>query len=352
MKIAILTIQSVNCGNRLQNYALQTVLERCGHNVETLRREAGFQGNAKSKLKSVKRAVGLLTKHKGDRLGAFKKFNKKNLSFSRKVVSKEVVSAGLADAYDCFVIGSDQVWNPDFDFNSELDYLPMISSERKLAYAASFGVSEISDDKQRVAHLLKTIPFVSVREGAGAQIVYDLTKQNVPVVLDPTLLLSADDWASIMEMPSKVNCGVPFILKYVIGKDANKHEIDRLAKKRNLPIVDIMNPSLAIGPSEFVWLVANSEIVCTDSFHASVFALLHHKPLAIFERVSSDEDMSSRFDTLCGTFSLENLRVARNSFVEDTIFETDWPAFETKLSELREFSLFWLRDALAKVDHA
>ena len=342
----------MNYGNRLQNYALQTVLERCGHNVEALRREAGFQGNAKSKLKAVKRDIGLLTKHKGDRLGAFKKFNKKNLSFSRKVVSKEVVSAGLADAYDCFVIGSDQVWNPDFDFNSELDYLPMISSERKLAYAASFGINKISDDRKKIAGLLKTISSISVRERAGAQIVYDLTKQNVPVVLDPTLLLSADDWASIMEMPSKVNCGVPFILKYVIGKDANKHEIDRLAKKRNLPIVDIMNPSLAIGPSEFVWLVANSEIVCTDSFHASVFALLHHKPLAIFERVSSDEDMSSRFDTLCGTFSLKNLRVARNSFVVETIFETDWDAFETKLNELREFSLFWLMEALAKVDNA
>lgn len=349
MKVSILTIQSINYGNRLQNYALQTVLKSYGHEVESLRREAGFEGSLRFRLRAIKRAVGLMTKHRSDRIGAFKAFDRAHIVFSDEVVSKELTSSDLADKYDCFVIGSDQVWNPDFDFNSDLEYLPMVSSAKKISYAASFGVSEIVDNREETAALLNNISLLSVREDDGASIVRDLTDKEAAVVADPTLLLGPQDWERISKRPVKAPCDRPYIFKYVLGNDVNEKKIAAMAANRSLDIVDVMDESLAIGPSEFVWLIAHSELVCTDSFHASVFALLHHKPLAIFERVSDDADMSSRFDTLCSAFGLAGHRSSESNFGDEAIFGTDWSAFEERLEELRNRSREWLVAALEGV---
>ena len=345
-----MTIQSVNYGNRLQNYALQSVLDGMGHHAESLLRYPGVDaGTPKQRLRAVKREVGLVLKHRSDRRGAFADFDKEFISFSGKVASRDFVSAGVGDSYDCFVIGSDQVWNPDFDFTSEVEYLPMVPADKKVSYAASFGVSEITESRARTAELLNGIKFISVRESAGADIVRDLTGRKAAVVLDPTLLLGPDDWNCVSKKPAKVDCGSPFVFKYVLGNDVNEKSIERMAQDRGLAIIDVMDPSLAIGPSEFVWLIAHSELVCTDSFHASVFALLHHKPLAIFERESADADMSSRFDTLCATFGLLGHRSSEDCFCDDAIFGTDWGAFESKLKELRSSSVEWLENAIGGV---
>ena len=345
MNIAILTIQSVNYGNRLQNYALQTVLNGLGNQAHSLRRDAGFNGPVGCKLRAIKHGLGVL-RHRSDSYGAFRRFDNNYISFSDSVVSKEYTSPNLNDAYGCYVIGSDQVWNPDFDFNSELEYLPMVSSGKKLAYAASFGVSEIVENRERTAELLTKISAISVREAAGAGIIRELTGRDVPVVLDPTLLLGPSDWEKVSKKPDKLNLRRPYVFKYVLGDDVNDDRIAVLAASRGFGVIDAMNSSLAIGPSEFVWLIAHSELVCTDSFHASVFALLHHKPLAIFERVSADADMSSRFDTLCANFGLVGHRSSEDSFGEDAIFAADWDDVEARLAKLRDASQAWLKSAL------
>lgn len=285
MRVAILTIQSDNFGNRLQNYALQTVLKGLGHDVESLRRDGGLKGFIKQGARMSKLASRLI-EGKDAKKAAFWDFDRKHLSFSTKKVANGCVSRDLVSSYDCFVIGSDQVWNPNFPFNSDLDYLPMVPAARKLAYAASFGVSRIENNRERIAELLNDVGSISVREKAGASIVHELTGKTPPVVLDPTLLLGAEGWVRVARMPKRFACNRPFVFKYVLGKDVNAERIAELAYARGLEIVDAFDVSLGIGPAEFVWLIAHSELVCTDSFHASVFALLHHKPLAIFERVS------------------------------------------------------------------
>ena len=348
MKTAILTIQSVNYGNRLQNYALQTVLNGLGNEVESLCRYKSFKGSLKDKAQALK-CILVRAKHRNDKVPAFKLFDRDNIQFSCGTVTRDYITPGVLDSYDCFVIGSDQVWNPDFDFNSEVEYLPMVPADKKVSYAASFGVSEITENRARTAELLDGIKCVSVRESAGANIVRDLTGRKVPVVLDPTLLLGPDDWKRVSKKPAKVDCDSPFVFKYMLGNDVNERRIGQMAQDRGLAIVDVMDPSLAIGPSEFVWLIAHSELVCTDSFHASVFALLHHKPLAIFERDSADADMSSRFDTLCSSFGLEGHRSSEESFGDDAVFGTDWEAFETRLKGLRADSLEWLESAIGGV---
>lgn len=350
MKIALMTIQSVNCGNRLQNYALQTVLERMGHQVDSLRREAGYNGSLRCGFRAIRHVFGAV-KHHGDQIGAFSRFDQRHISFSSATVSKAYVTPGFDSAYDAYVIGSDQVWNPDLGCNSELEYLPMVATSKKVAYAASYGVNEISFNRLRTAEFLNGVASISMREHAGARIVGDLTGRKAPVVLDPTMLLSTADWAKVALKPKTVDCDKPYIFKYVLGTDANEKAIAELAEAQGLEIIDFADESLGFGPSEFVWFASHSALVCTDSFHASVFALLHHKPLAIFERVSAEADMSSRFDTLCSLFNLTGHRSSESSFGADSIYGTDWDAFEARLAELRAFSLGWLGDALKEVAH-
>lgn len=343
MKTAIVTIQSINYGNRLQNYALQQVLTGFDCDVESLRREP--YGLPQRLKRIVRHAI------KDDKMTAFDRFDSANVALSSQVLSQNGVSPSLTTSYDAFVIGSDQVWNPDFCFNSELEYLPMVPSAKKIAYAASFGVSRININRDRTAELLNDIPHISVREQAGADIVADLTGREVPVVLDPTMLLTAEDWAAVTIKPETLACDRPFAFKYVLGDDVSGARIASIAAEYDCEIVDVMDDSLKVGPAEFIWLVANSSLVCTDSFHASVFALLHHKPLAIFERVSSDADMSSRFDTLCSLFDLKGHRSSEGGFDADAIFGTDWDAFEHRLAERREFSRKWLKGSLGDVLH-
>ncbi|WP_321974303.1 polysaccharide pyruvyl transferase family protein [Paratractidigestivibacter sp.] len=333
MKIAIATIQSINYGNRLQNYALQQALKPYGK-VVSLRRE---------KVPAIKLALRGVRKYvKHDSFSNFREFDARYVDHSREVLSLDCEAPNLANAYDKFVIGSDQVWNPNFPFNSSQDYLPMVPPEKKLAYAVSFGVSDLGDKADEIAGYLQGVPHISMREDAGAELVRQLTGRDVPVVLDPTMLLSPEDWTRVARRPK----GMPkdrFIFKYVLGNDVNNERIQSIADGLGATVVDVTDGSMLIGPSEFVWLVANCEAVCTDSFHASVFALLHHKPLGIFERVDAEKDMSSRFDTLCRLFTAEKCRARNDGFDMNCM---DWSAFETRLAELRMDSHDWLNSAI------
>lgn len=350
MNIAILTIQSENYGNRLQNWALQSVLEKMGHKCESLRRDASFKGSMKSKVRFIKRSLGII-KHINDRTGKFRGFDRR-ISFSHSTVSREYISSGLADDYHAFVMGSDQIWNPDFAFNSDLEYLPFIPGTQKMSYAASFGVSHITEDRKLIASCLSDIPSISVREDAGAAIVKDLIGAHAEVVLDPTLLLSADEWGAIAQKPDISAVDTPFMLKYVLGDDAHEETIACLARERELSVIDLKDESLPVGSAEFVWLIANASMVCTDSFHASVFSLLFHRPFVIFERQSADADMSSRFDTLCRIFNMERHRFCKGVFDLALCEDEDWDAFEGRLASERARSLAWLVSALGKVGDA
>lgn len=347
MNIAILTIQSVNFGNRLQNYALQSILEKNGFFVETVRRDAEFRGSFVTKLRTLKSRVGAI-KHINDRISKFRNFDQL-IHFSNQIVAIDYISPGVSNSYDMFIVGSDQVWNPDFDFNSELDYLPFVSRDKKIAYAASFGVSEITSNRARIAELLDDFSAISVREDAGAKIVEDLSSIEPPVVLDPTLLLSAEDWNQVSVEPKITDVERPYLLKYILGDDVHGAEIDETASKMGLSVVDLKDESLPVGPAEFVWLIKHAQLVCIDSFHGSVFSLIFHRPFIIFERQSDDADMSSRFDTLCRIFDMSHHRKVSSSFDLTRCLDEDWDAFELRLTDGKARSLGWLAGALNNV---
>lgn len=342
MKICISTIQSANYGNRLQNYALQTVLQRLGNTVESVRREPVRVG--RNAVRVIRDAVIK------DRFSKIRAFDSQFINFSTKVLCEGSGSTLSSTDYDAFIIGSDQVWNPYFPFNSEADYLPMAPSNKKIAYAASFGVSKIIKDREKIAELLRNISSISVREDAASATVKELTGRDAQVVLDPTLLINRSDWSELALPPKPARPSSRYILKYFLGNDAYDKEVNRLADRYRCAVVNALEESFRLGPREFIWLVKNSQVVCTDSFHASVFSLLFHIPLIIFERSDEKADMSSRFDTLSREFNLDSHRFLNPSFSIEEVFEADWDNFERCLREYRERSEEWLSGSLRRVE--
>lgn len=348
-------IVSQNLGNRLQNYALQQTLSAIvpGADVLTLKRDyaISFHQRLRRRLSPAKRVLTSMVAP--SRASCFWRFDRENVRFAGDVVAREYTGdlSQLAGRYDAFVIGSDQPWNPNFPFNSELDYLPFVPDGKKLAYAVSFGVGRIDSGRGRTAELLNGIPSISMREDAGAHIVRELTGRTVPVVLDPTMLLTPSEWVVVERRP-----GVPaaredgFCLKYMLGDDVNGRVVDRLAAERGLVVVDLRDCSLPVGPAEFVWLVRNAGLVCTDSFHGSVFSILFHRPFVIFERREEGQcDMSSRFDTLCGTFGLGHHRANGPAFDLARCEDEDWERVDSVLALQRSRSVEWLSEALEAV---
>lgn len=332
----IATMVGSNLGNRLQNYALQSVLQRSGlDTVETfMKSPVPFQQQIKNHLYRIKPQK---------RWARFAYFDLKYINYSKYLLEEQ--EEAVSD-YSVFVMGSDQIWNPSFTMNSDLEYLPKIPTGRKIAYAASFGVSSILERREEITRLLNDIPYISVRENAGADIVEELTERKVPVVLDPVMLLSKEEWQSVGRKPRIEGCTKPFVLKYVLGNDAYREKIESIASVNGLVVIDLKNTDLPIGPAEFIWLAMHSTIVCTDSFHASVFSILFHKPFFIFERQDTNEDMSCRLDTVCDLFKLEHCRFASPNFNAEDCYGNDWSRVDTVLEKKRLEAFAWLTNAL------
>ncbi|MCD7712681.1 MAG: polysaccharide pyruvyl transferase family protein, partial [Firmicutes bacterium] len=188
--VAIITIQSLNFGNRLQNYALQEVLKTCGVRVKTLKRGTKPSGLllVRTKLKNFARIM------MGNLRGKFLSFNRL-IDMENIYVEANEAPSNLKNKFDFFIAGSDQVWNPYYDFVGKSDLLYFAKHEQKISYAASFGVTELPENVQSLyTDCLSDFHRISVREDGGIRIVRELTGREAKVTLDPTLMLTADQW--------------------------------------------------------------------------------------------------------------------------------------------------------------
>ncbi len=354
MKIRILTIQDHNYGNRLQNYALQEVLKGLtGLEVETYRHwyDSGYALFGKPAFFRARKCLVGAYKYlsRDGRWLAFEKFDRECVRHGGPIVGKRLTPSVAREASRdvVCVIGSDQVWNPQFGFTGEMEYAPFIPKERTVAYAPSFGVSQITERHRETTDLLNGIAALSVRELSGAHIVRELTGREAPVVLDPTMLLEAGAWQAVSREPQAkpAQSETPFCLRYMLGTSSYVSEVDGLCSERGLSVVDLGSPGLAVGPAEFLWLVRHARLVCTDSYHAAVFSLLFHTPFAVFERGGSME-MSDRIATLDGLFDLAACRWGKSGFDAGRQNEAFWRGVDERLEHWRVYSREWLAQAL------
>jgi len=352
-KIAILTINdNSNYGNRLQNYAVQECLKKFNNLVETISNIKGRYGKKIIiyKIKDIVKKLPFINK-KYTRYNNFMKFNK-YINYSKYHIDENHIPNDLGKKYECFFSGSDQVWNPNFNRMSDIDFLVFAPKNKRNSFSASFGIDKIPDRlKEYYKNNLLQMNKISVREDRGKEIIRELTGRNdIEVLIDPTMLLDAEEWDKVSIKPEQIKEGEKYILNYFLGElsESRKNEIEKIAKENSCKIINIMdkNDSFYVsGPSEFLYLEKNAFLICTDSFHSSVFAILYNRPFIVFDREQEGlQSMNSRIDTLIDKFNLKNRRFTGSITNEN--LEHDYTEAYKILEKEREKSLKFLREAL------
>ena len=302
------------------------------------------------------------------RAKAFEQFRKNNL-VCPVVCKKRKQLTNQAQKYPLVLLGSDQLWHP---MNLKKDFFTLSfvpDNVKKVTYAASFGVSDIEKNKRSAYKtFLNRFDYISCREKSGAQIVRDLTGKVAPVVCDPSLLMTAEDWTPMLS--DRVKPEGKYIFCYFLGNNPQQRGFVKMLKaKLNCQIVAL--PHIVeyvdsdegyadllpynVGPAEFMYLIKNAEFVCTDSFHASVFSLQFHKQFLVFDRFENGKGHSttSRIDTLLGVVKhperlIRNTSDGINHISE--IQEIDYSKVDELLAEFRKESSEYLKTILSTIE--
>ena len=359
-KILLVTLEgSSNFGNRLQHYALQQACEACGCSVDSLmlRQEKTIP---MLKRKNVVKTLLVLVGQKKYRESLSKSRRAvKLLDFNRKWLTRclhlkaDALKRTDWSSYDYAVTGSDQVWhNWHFtDISDELSvfYLEFMEEKKRISYAPSFGFTTFPpEDLEQHRRGLMGMRALSCREREGCELIRELTGREAVKVLDPTLLLTAVEWAAIEKKPT-FKLKTPYLLQFFLGETGTEYrtEIVRIARERGLRIVDIGNLNdpkhYAVSPNEFIWLMHHADTVCTDSFHASVFSVLFERNLRVFRRKQEGmEDMFGRLHDLLEPLGLLCLVYGEGEGIS-TALSKDAKAY---LASERERSMDYLKRSL------
>ncbi|MBE6149308.1 MAG: polysaccharide pyruvyl transferase family protein [Firmicutes bacterium] len=325
-KIGIITINDINnYGNRLQNYALQ---EYCKENFEneifTLRNYDYSNDRQHYFLRQIKHII-----YKRKVKNIISTERKKNfLKFEKKIkyYNKKITAFTNLNLFDYIIVGSDQVWNPYFRRLRDVDILKYVNPEKRISYAASFGVDKIpSKYIKKIKVEFPKFKAISVREFEGKQIIEENTNlTDVDVLIDPTMLLTEKEWLKVAEKPNMIK-NEKFILCYFLGENSDKQKIiiNDYAKKEGYNVINLLDkndPFNSCGPSEFLWLEKNAELICTDSFHSCVFAIIFRRPFIVFDREQINMNkMNSRINTLLKKFDLLEKRFDGNSISKEKL---------------------------------
>lgn len=326
-KIAIQTMQlHTNYGGILQAFALQYYLEQKGADVIHLNRiYKPTSINLKLKIFFHKWLYHKLYNTSQKAIAVFKPFIDKFIHLSPPLHSTNEWSEYVKEHYfDAVVVGSDQVWRLDYvgGFFDEFFLNFPKRNEKKIAYAASFGKDKIENSS--IAHLkgvLDDFDAISVREKSGVNLIKQHFNLFAQQLLDPTLLLTKDEYIKIFDLKRQTSENVafcyvfdntPFIIsiidsvkkelglnsKIVYGVEVTKETYKNKDKSTKIPIEN--------------WLqnFYNADFIVTDSFHGMVFSIIFNKPFIV---IANEQRGISRFESLLSLFSLEE----RLFFVND-----------------------------------
>ena len=373
MKIGILTLPlHTNYGGILQAYALQTVLERMGHEVEIItfpRVQAKLLTSNKFKV-YIKRFIKRFFLRKNIYVFQEKEINRKFPIVSKNTqafidkyikVRKYSRPSDIQEKdFDSIVVGSDQIWRAiylnKYAFGIRNAYLDFAKNWNitRISYAASLGTSfwEYSkEETEDCKRLIQIFDAVSVREEDGVRLCKEHFGTEAKHVLDPTMLLEREDYERIVEQSKLKRSNGNFFI-YVFDRTANlDYTINRLSEERSLTPFTISVSSLGprTNPDDIVckhveaWLRAfmDSELIVTDSFHACVFSLIFNKPFIVFGNKGRG---MSRFDSLLKLFDCEYRLVESYNDINEKHFRSP----DIDKSKAYQASVSFLKNAINK----
>ena len=325
-----------NYGGLLQNYALQKVLQKFGHQVKTV----DFVVNPSLSffqliIAWIKCLLLYLIPSKRRRFARIKNVGKRR-DFSKKFCDSFIIKTPTITKYSknllkretvsTIIVGSDQVWRPKYNYRIEDMFLKFAEkmSIKRIAYAASFGVDNWEyTPKQTVecAGLARKFKAISVREESGVMLSKEHLGVDATWVLDPTLLLKKEDYCDVCkDVPVAKE---KFLAAYVLDKNNEIRALcESIAAKQSLTLKFFeANSKATLTVPEWLAVFRDASYVVTDSFHGTVFSIIFGKE---FKCLYNESRGSTRFDSLL------------------KLYESG------KLDEMREFSLNWLKNALEK----
>lgn len=376
-----------NFGNKLQNYAVEKIVESFGFIAETFKYEVDYSRPVVSvpsqdKLKPkyienflryrlsriipmknsdssfIRRCLWLgkqkvLQDAKDRQIESYRRFDAEYLHFSNHKIGLHECNETWTNEYAYFFCGSDQVWNPYYQTTGRNCFLQFAPKEKRIAFAPSFGVASIPEERKLdYRKWISEIPNLSVREEAGREIIFDLTGRNAEVLVDPTMVLTAEDWDEFAKEPL-FNLPQKYILTYFLGDRIREYSraIYKYAEELDCQVVnllDLMEPQYyGCSPNEFVYCIKNAEMICTDSFHAAVFSIMYHKNFQVFERVEGERTMSSRLHTLLKTYHLQDCFW---NGANSEIVKCNWIEVDKIVDEKRKIVQNYLRKAFQTLD--
>ena len=380
MEILILTQPlHTNYGGLLQAYALQQILKGMGHDVVTDRlgvvRKLPLWNRA---LRFLYHAVQFCI------LKNYRYYPYRYLfvSFDKESKAKRSISINtdrfvnthidtidlltrsnesVIDAvrqFDAIVVGSDQVWRATMsDIPTYFLSFTKAINVKRIAYAASFGTDDLNEyskmDMKIASESIKLFDAVSVREKSSVHLCRDYFKMDAVHVLDPTMLLSKDDYLKLIEEEDKP-CSENILLTYVLDRTQEKNDIiQRVGEALHLTscengavkyfsnVVE-SNVSECIYPSVSRWVAGfrDAQFVVTDSFHGTVFSIIFNKP---FVAILNSKRGSSRFISLLSVLGLENRLISTtNDLLEEHLKPIDYTEVNKILNDWRYLSISFM----------
>lgn len=297
--IGIITFHnSYNCGSMLESYAMQTIIDRLAGNAEII----DFSNDGQRQLYSVfsrNRSIKDLIKniiifpHKkqiDNNNNKYEEFKRNNFKLSKRYKKMEELND---DDYKIVVAGSDQIWNITIADSDDAYFLPWVKNAKKVAYAPSFGaknIQEYADDPNKYREMLNRFDALSIRENNGKKWIKELCNKNVPVLLDPTLLLERSDYESLEDKDIKVNRKYIFFYSPAFDREICRF-VKKLADAYGLRVITWSTKSYYLkfvksfgfelpeyeNPSVYLSLIKNAELVLTTSYHGTIFSTIYRK---------------------------------------------------------------------------
>lgn len=383
----VMAYQGSSYGMNLQAFATQHVIEKMGYDTEII------QFKPSSSLKGIPFDYGLLyflpkhwighkiaKKHDQNlladeihkrnddlRIEAARSFRANYLhSFTKEMTFDELTS--YTRKFSAVLIGSDQCWLPGFSFGRRNSLLFVPENVQKVSYATSLAVSSYPRYCYHSSrNVWRRFAHISVREEEGRNIIKKICGNDFPVevVVDPTYLISENEWKEIIPFDRKVEGD--YVLSFMLGSDKLQLEcVRRFADSKKLKLVSILSNEgfsdidmtyadkviVGASPADFINLIRGASFVFTDSFHGIAFSIINQRQLFIFYRKRAEDNKktsrNSRIDNIIRMWGIEN-RLLKDPEIEwDTYAYQDinYDKVNARKSDMVSHSLIYLKKAL------
>jgi hypothetical protein len=378
-RVGILTLPlHFNYGGNLQAFALIKIIERMGFEPILIERSEDYQNSRRYALKILKRILKkfvlghsqvelfpeVIKSIENRFVGQHAiKFIARHIPYRTRPYYSTADLRNVIGEYNlsAIVVGSDQVWRPDYTPNI-LDYFLDFASGskiKKISYAASFGVTEWKvgfSSTKRISKNLKEFKFVGVREDTGVEMCQKYFNADAKQVLDPTLLLCRADYEPLIDNQHSSIQKERVLLVYYLDETEDKMKVvQKIADELQLTIFRANGKSAStdaeiaerVAPPISYWLsnFRDAEFIVTDSFHACAFALLYNKPFIAYGNKSRG---LTRFTSLLKQVNLEEKLIVNSEDLDysNAVLKWNWEDINTRIALLRHDSIIKLQEAL------